>query len=91
MRRSADHFAGCGEVRAGHPEDAGGGAFVSLDSETAELVPAHLTMLKRRRLAAGGAYTDHKLMFCREDGTPLTPDSVSEYFKRLPAAGVPVA
>ncbi|MGH8964666.1 MAG: tyrosine-type recombinase/integrase, partial [Actinomycetes bacterium] len=73
------------------PKTAAGVRVVSLDSGTAELVPAHLTMLKRERLAAGEAYQDHGLFFCREDGTPLSPDSVSKYFKRLAAAaGVPV-
>lgn len=73
------------------PKTAAGVRVVSLDSGTAELIPAHLTMLKRERLAAGEAYQDHGLMFCREDGTPLSPDSVSKYFKKLAAAaGVPV-
>lgn len=73
------------------PKTQAGVRVVSLDTGTAELVPAHLTMLKREKLAAGEAYQDLGLMFCREDGTPLSPDSVSKYFKRLAAAaGVPV-
>lgn len=72
------------------PKTAAGVRVVSLDSQTAQLIPAHLKMLKRERLAAGEAYQDNGLVFCREDGTPLSPDSVSKYFKKLAAAaGLP--
>ncbi|WP_433229471.1 tyrosine-type recombinase/integrase [Actinomadura formosensis] len=64
---------------------------VSLDSGTAELVPAYLTMLKREKFAAGKAYQDHGMFFCRENGTPYSPDTVSKDFqKQAVAAGLPV-
>lgn len=72
------------------PKTKAGVRTVVLDSGTAELIPAHLTRLKRERLAAGQAYQDRGLMFCREDGTPLHPDTVSKDFKKLAAdAGLP--
>lgn len=80
-----------GKVVWDTPKTQAGVRTVSLDSGTAALVPAHLRMLKRERLAAGEAYQDHGLFFCQEDGTPLRPDSVSKYFRRLAAAaGLPV-
>jgi len=42
------------------------------------------------RLRAGGAWQDHGLIFCRDDGRPWNPDYVSRRFRRLAAeAGVP--
>ncbi|MFB4298260.1 tyrosine-type recombinase/integrase [Actinomadura sp. NTSP31] len=73
------------------PKTRSGVRVASLDSRCAGLVPSHLTMLKREWLAAGKAYQDHGLMFCREDGTPYTPDAVSKDFqKQAAAAGLPV-
>jgi integrase len=80
-----------GEIVWDTPKTEAGVRVVSFDSGTAELVPAHLTMLKRERLAAGKAYQDHGLFFCREDGTPYSPDAVSKDFQRQAAgAGLPV-
>lgn len=76
-----------GQIVVDTPKTAAGVRTVSLDSGTAALVPAHLTMLKRERLAAGEAYQDHGLFFCREDGTPYSPDAVSKDFQRQAAAG----
>lgn len=73
------------------PKTRAGVREVSLDSVTAELVPRHLAMLRREKLAAGEVYQDHGLMFCREDGTPYPPDAVSKDFQKQAAgAGLPV-
>lgn len=80
-----------GKVVIDTPKTRAGERTLSLDSGTAELIPAHLRMIKRERLAAGKAYQDHGLLFCREDGTPYSPDYVSKHFQRLSAeAGLPV-
>ena len=80
-----------GEIVWDTPKSAAGVRTVSLDSGTAALIPAHLTILKREKLAAGEAYTDHGMFFCREDGTPYSPDSISKGFQRqAAAAGLPV-
>jgi integrase len=73
------------------PKSAAGVRTVSLDSGTAALIPAHLKALRREKFAAGEAYTDHGLFFCRQDGTPYSPDAVSKDFQReAAAAGLPV-
>lgn len=80
-----------GKIVIDTPKTRAGERTLSLDSGTAELIPAHLRMLKRERLAAGEAYQDHGLLFCREDGTPYSPDAVSKDFqKQAAAAGLPV-
>lgn len=34
-------------------------------------------------MACGEAYTDHRLVFCREDGNPLSPGNITELFHTL--------
>ncbi len=64
---------------------------VSLDSETTKLVKGHHGQQREERFAAGPAYVNNDLVFCREDGRPLSPDGVSARFKALAAAaGLPV-
>lgn len=80
-----------GKVVIDTPKTRAGERTLSLDSGTAELIPAHLRMIKQERLAAGEAYQDHGLLFCREDGTPYSPDYVSKHFQWLALdGGLPV-
>jgi hypothetical protein len=58
---------------------------------TADLLRMHRKAQLRARMAAGPAWQDNDLVFCRPDGRPWNPDNVSKRFKRLAAgAGVPV-
>jgi len=51
---------------------------------------AHRAAQNREKLAWGAAYTDLDLVFCREDGTPMTGDVVGWAFDRaIRHAGVP--
>jgi integrase len=38
---------------------------------------------KAAALAAGAPWWDHELMFCQTDGSPLSPDWITDEFKRL--------
>lgn len=45
---------------------------------------------RQARIDAGETWLDHDLMFCREDGTPLQPDSITDQFDALVAeCGLP--
>jgi integrase len=55
------------------------------------LLREHRKAQLRARLAAGGAWQDNDLVFCRDDGTPWKPGYVSRRFKALAAeAGLPI-
>jgi integrase len=64
---------------------------VELDPATAEALREHRKHQLKERLAWGPAYSaDLDLVFCREDGTPLWPQSFSRAFSRhAKAAGLP--
>jgi integrase len=65
---------------------------IELGGKITELLKEHQKAQRKARLAAPpGAWEDHGLVFCRDNGRPLTPGYVSKRFKRLAAeAGVPV-
>jgi integrase len=54
-----------GQIIVDTPKTKAGRRFVSLDSETFDLFAPHRTRQKREKLAAGEAYADHGLIFCR--------------------------
>jgi integrase len=60
-----------------------------LDPATVKLLRAHKAKQAEERLAWGPAWTDSGLVFTREDGAPLHPDTFSKLFTKLAeAAGV---
>jgi integrase len=68
-----------------------GDRLVFLDADTADLLREHRkTQMKARLAAPPDAWEDHDLVFCREDGTPWSPDLVSKRFRKLAVrAGLP--
>ncbi|GLZ12098.1 hypothetical protein Acsp04_23330 [Actinomadura sp. NBRC 104425] len=79
-----------GKIVVDTPKSLASRRTVAFDRGTVEMFPAHLNRLRRERLAAGEAYQDHGLVFCREDGRPLVPSWVSKHFKELAReAGLP--
>jgi integrase len=55
------------------------------------LLRKHRETQDLERQFAGAAWQDNDLVFCRGDGMPLRPDSVSRRFKAIAkAAGLPV-
>jgi integrase len=76
--------------RFGPPKTDRGRRAVPLDPETTKTLKEHRRRQLEERFAVGQAYEDLQLVFCRRDGRPLEPDSVSQRFARLVRrAGLP--
>ena len=74
----------------GSPKTAKGRRRIALDAATVVALRAHRRAQAAERLLAGSIWQDEDLVFCRQDGQPLDPDSVSQSFERLGArAGLP--
>lgn len=61
---------------------------IDLDTETVTVLRSQKVTIAEQRLAWGEGYSDHGLLFPREDGQPRRPDSVSKEFVRLVAVAV---
>lgn len=62
-----------------------------LDKDTNEGIRALRVEEARHKLLLGEAYEDDDLIFCREDGTPYSPEYVSRHFRDLAKSlGLPV-
>ncbi|HEY3688128.1 MAG TPA: site-specific integrase [Streptosporangiaceae bacterium] len=80
-----------GHIHLDTPKTRAGERVVSLDKGTAAALRAHRTAQRREQLAAGPAWTDYDLVFCCEDGRPLSPETVTDTFRRIArGAGLPV-
>jgi integrase len=93
VRRNLTAVRGRGPAREAswsEPKTSRSRRSVALDANTVEQLRAHRRRQLEERLAAGPAYVDRGLVFCREDGSELDPDWVSKRFERLAdAAGLP--
>jgi integrase len=69
----------------GAPKTAKGRRRIALDRATVAALRAHRRAQAAERLLAGSIWHDEDLVFCREDGQPLDPDSVTGTFERLSA------
>lgn len=56
---------------------------LSLDPATTAALRTHRSRQAEERLAWGAGYHDHGLVFAREDGTPVRPDSFSRSFQTI--------
>ncbi|MDP8961934.1 MAG: site-specific integrase [Actinomycetota bacterium] len=56
---------------------------VALDEVVIAAMRAHRRRQAQERLAAGEAWQDRDLVFCRQDGSELDPDWISREFRRL--------
>lgn len=75
-----------GRTAFGAPKTASGeNRVVDLDQATAGVLLAQQLAQGIEREQWGEAYQDHGLVFAREDGTPLSPQHISDTFKRLVA------
>lgn len=73
------------------PKSQAGKRTVSLDEETTRLLAARHAEQRRAKFTAGADYEDHDLVFAQPDGRPVSPERVTEGFKRLAReAGLPV-
>jgi integrase len=69
--------------RFGPPKTDRGRRAVPLDTETARILGEHRWRQLQERRVPEPRHGEHELVFCREDGRPLEPDSVSQRFARL--------
>lgn len=78
-------------VVEGKPKTQAGERQIWLDDHTITLLREHRKKQLAARLAAGPAWQDNDLIFCKDDGTPWKPDYVSRRFKALAkAARLPI-
>lgn len=78
-------------VVVGAPKTKAGERPVPFDADTAAVLSEHRQRQQAERVAAGNAWVDTGLVFTREDGSALKPDTVSRRFQTLcKQAGVPV-
>jgi integrase len=61
---------------------ASGARTIALDADTVAVLREHRRRQLEYRLALGTGYQDHGLVFCREDGVPLSPAGVTQAFRR---------
>jgi integrase len=59
---------------------------LALDPFTLATLKAHVERLDQERRELGLEYQDHGVLFCREDGRPPHPDTITRRFKKLAAA-----
>jgi integrase len=68
-----------GPVKTSSGEDR----IIDLDAGVVGVLMEHRLRQDLEREAWGSAYSDHGLVFAREDGTPIPPERVSKRFKKL--------
>lgn len=80
-----------GKLSVSAPKTSKSRRGLSLDATTTAALRAHRGRQLQERLAWGPDYQDAGFVFCREDGTPVRPDSFSRRFQTLAGtAGLPV-
>ncbi|MFH1330244.1 MAG: tyrosine-type recombinase/integrase [Actinomycetota bacterium] len=78
------------ELHFSTPKTKRGQRSIALDPHTTAILRDHRVKQNERRLLAGPLWTDHDLVFCRNDGGPIHPDYLSKLLVRLVAAsGLP--
>lgn len=79
------------KIEFGRPKTTKSTRRISLDGHTVAVLRAWRKVQLEERLAWGSAYQDADLVFPREDGSPLHPQSLTKAFGRdAKAAGLPV-
>lgn len=78
------------EVQYSEPKTAKGRRMVALDVQTVKALREQRERQLLERALWGDAYEDEDLVFAKENGTPLHPDSFSDaFFRHANAAGLP--
>lgn len=72
------------------PKSDAGGRDIALDVGTMDALRAHRKQQLADRMAHGHGWVESGKVFCREDGSPLHPNAVSDMFEDLTiGAGLP--
>jgi integrase len=75
-----------GEARGfAEPKTHRGASTISLDAETVAVLRTYRAGQAAERLAWGSAYESQDLVFCKQDGSPVSPELVSRRFIALGA------
>ena len=78
------------EVIESAPKTDSGERVITVDEYTDEVLDEHEARQDAERAKWGEAWTDAERMFTREDGSPIHPGWLSDYFERLvEASGLP--
>jgi integrase len=78
------------KIEIGEPKTETGERAVSLDAATVEVLREWREQQNAERTLCGAAWREHGLVFTREDGGPLQPDTVSDIFHKIAdGAGLP--
>jgi integrase len=70
------------QAQIGEPKTARGRRTIDLDAATVAALREHRKRQAAERLLMGSGWTDHGLVFCRVDGSPLRPGHFSRAFSR---------
>ncbi|MDP8954159.1 MAG: site-specific integrase, partial [Actinomycetota bacterium] len=70
------------KVMPGTPKTGRSRRSIALDSETTAALHHHQRRQLTEKVAIGNGYEDHGLVFARESGEPVHPDSFSQTFER---------
>jgi integrase len=73
------------ELAFGEPKTRRGVRTITLDAESVTVLKAHRASQNAERLALGATYNPRGLVFCREDGSPVSPERLSRHFLALSA------
>jgi integrase len=75
-----------GRLAWGPPKSESGRRTVALDAASVGILRTHRAHQNAEKLALGAGYSDHDLVFAREDGEPLRPEWVTKRFHILTTA-----
>ena len=77
-------------VHESEPKTRMGKRSLALDPATLAALQEHKTQQEQERAQVGAAWMDSGLVFTRPDGSPIHPDLITDWFRRLArAAGLP--
>ncbi len=83
MRIVRAYVRGAAGLHYGEPKTASGRRMIALDPATVGVLRSHRARQAQERLAWGADYQGGDLLFARENGAPLDPDSVTGFFERI--------
>ena len=77
-------------VHESEPKTRMGKRSLALDQATVAALVEHQARQEQERAEVGSAWMDSGLVFTRPDGSPIHPDLITDWFRRLArAAGLP--
>jgi integrase len=79
-----------GKSQEDTPKSDAGERTIALDAGTVDALRAHRQQQRKDRIATGTVWVNSGKVFCAEDGSPLNPERITDWFRDLTAeAGLP--